>query len=61
MSSWVIVGIILLVLGLILGNILLLKSSANMKLPSLKDAKVSENQEAKSSDNAKQNTNKSDY
>jgi|TARA_B110000908_G_C10175620_1_gene413091 uncharacterized membrane protein YqgA involved in biofilm formation len=33
MNIWVVVAIIALALGLIIGNILLLKQSANQKLP----------------------------
>jgi uncharacterized membrane protein YqgA involved in biofilm formation len=33
MSTWIVVVIITLVLGFIIGNILLLKQSANQKLP----------------------------
>jgi uncharacterized protein YneF (UPF0154 family) len=33
MNIWIVVVIITLVLGLIIGNILLLKQSANQKLP----------------------------
>ena len=33
MSIWIVVMIITLVLGLIIGNILLLKQSANLKMP----------------------------
>jgi uncharacterized protein YneF (UPF0154 family) len=33
MSIWIVVVIFVLVLGLIIGNILLLKQSANQKLP----------------------------
>ncbi|MBT1063303.1 DUF2897 family protein [Bowmanella sp. Y26] len=35
--SWTVALIILLVLGVIVSNLLLLKQSANHKLPSLKD------------------------
>ncbi len=48
MSTWLIVGIIFFVMALIVGNILLLKSSANMKLPSLKDAQPTDNKNTKS-------------
>lgn len=33
MNIWIVVGIIALAMGLIVGNILLLKQSANQKLP----------------------------
>jgi len=33
MNTWIVVAIIVLVLGLIIGNILLLKQSASQKLP----------------------------
>ena len=36
MNTWVIVAIFVLVLGLILGNILLLKQSAKYKFPTVK-------------------------
>ena len=33
MSTWFVIGIIVLALGFIIGNILLLKQSANQKMP----------------------------
>ena len=38
MSIWWVIGIIVLVLGLIISNLLLLKQTANMKLPKINDA-----------------------
>ncbi|GAB3015687.1 DUF2897 family protein [Bowmanella dokdonensis] len=42
--NWIIIGIVALALGLVVGNLMLLKHSANTKMPSLKDKKPGQDQ-----------------
>ena len=42
--NWMVIGIIALAFGLVIGNIMLLKHTANMKMPSLKDKQTPQHQ-----------------